>query len=128
MASIYKEARLSAPIEKVWGIVADVGRVNRLTSLITESRLEGDRRYCRFGDSNDVEELIVSVDEANKRVVYSVQRSSLNFTHHNASMQVVPDGRGTRFLWITDLTPDEAAAQVEPVIDMVLASIKETLG
>jgi hypothetical protein len=55
-----------------------------------------------------------------------IRESPFNFTHHSASMQALPNGEGgTRFLWVTDLKPDDAVR--EDIFDAAVASIKEAL-
>ncbi len=126
MASIYREFDVDAPVEKVWAAIADVGAPNKLITFLGEVTLEGDRRSCQRGDMGKLEELIVSVDDENRRVVYSIRESPFNFTHHNASMQALPNGNGgTRIVWVTDVKPDEAAAP--ELVDAAVESIKEAL-
>lgn len=48
-------------------------------------------------------------------------------THHNASAQVEGSGAATRFVWIADLLPDEAAPRIAAMIEQGLAAIRETL-
>lgn len=84
--------RRRGPVEKVWSAIADVGAPNKLITFLGETTLEGDRRSCSLGDMGKLEELIVSVDDENRRVVYSIRESPFNFTHHSASMQAIPNG------------------------------------
>ena len=50
------------------------------------------------------------------------------FTHHHASMQILPSGRGSRFLWTTDFKPDALEEAVAPIIDASVDSIKAALA
>jgi uncharacterized protein YndB with AHSA1/START domain len=126
MASIYREFDIAAPVEKVWAAIADVGAPDKIINFLSNVTLEGNRRSLQLGDMGKVEELIVSIDQNHRRVAYSICESPFNLAHHNASMQALPNGRGgTRFVWITDVKPDEAAAP--EVIDSAIESIKEAL-
>lgn len=128
MASVYREFDVDVPVEKVWAAIADVGAPNKIISFLGEVTLEGDRRTCSLGDMGMLDELIVSVDEASHRVVYSIRESPFDFTHHNASMQALPNGNGgTRFVWTTDLKPDAAAALIQEPLDAAVASIQAAL-
>lgn len=128
MASLYREFDVDAPAETVWAAIADVQAVNKLITFLGEVTLEDDRRTCSLGDMGALDELIVSVDEENRRLVYSIRESPMNLTHHSASMQAIANGNGgTTFVWITDLKPDSAAALVQEQLDAAVASIKETL-
>ena len=49
-------------------------------------------------------------------------------THHNASVEVHPDGDARcRFVWITDVLPDELAERAGALMDRGIAVIKEAL-
>ena len=126
MATIYREFDVEAPVDRVWEAISDVGAPNKMITFLGEVTLEGDRRTCELGDMGTLEELIVTVDEENRRVVYSIRESPFNMTHHSASMQTFPNGNGgSKFVWTIDLYPDEAA---DPqVIDASVESIKAAL-
>jgi hypothetical protein len=49
------------------------------------------------------------------------------YTHHNGSAQAFadPDGR-TRFVWITDLLPNDLADRTTELMERALSVIKET--
>jgi hypothetical protein len=50
-------------------------------------------------------------------------------SHHNASAQVFAEGAGrTRFVWIADLLPDEAAPAITAMIEQGIGVIQKTLG
>lgn len=126
MASVYREFDVEAPVEKVWSAISDVGAPNKLITYLGETTLEGDRRSCSLGDMGRLEELIVSVDDENRRLVYSVRESPFNLIHHSASMQALPNGDGmTRFVWVTDVKPDNAIPG--DLFDAAVASIQEAL-
>jgi carbon monoxide dehydrogenase subunit G len=72
-----------------------------------------------------VRERIVDVDDAARRVAWSVVGSSM--THHNASAQVFDAGGATRFVWIADLLPNEVAPQIAAMIEQGLEAIRRTL-
>jgi carbon monoxide dehydrogenase subunit G len=117
MASIHLEIPLNAPAEHVWKRLRDVGDVKVLfPGVLTASRLEGDSRVVTFANGMDVKERIVDVDERARRVAYAVVEWQT--THHNASMQVLPDGETrSRLVWVTDLLPHELAPQVRGLME-----------
>ncbi len=53
---------------------------------------------------------------------------SERLTHHNASFQVVAEGRGSRLVWIADVLPHEAAVTVGGMMSDGLEVIGKTLG
>lgn len=127
MASIFREITVYARADAVWSAVRDVGAIqSKLAPGVVASACVVDGvRHVAFANGLKIDELIISIDEGTKRVVYSVQGRA---KHHQASMQVVEDGPDhCRFIWITDVLPDDAASRFADVMDQALPVIKHTL-
>jgi carbon monoxide dehydrogenase subunit G len=128
VASIYREIRIEATPETVWEALRDVGAIHRRLApgFVTDVRLEEGARVVTFGNGMVARELIVAVDDAARRLVWSVVGGKM--THHNASAQVFPDEQGgSRFVWIADLLPHDLAPAIAAMMDQGLAVIKRTL-
>jgi carbon monoxide dehydrogenase subunit G len=128
MASIHREVVIRADPAAAWDALKDVSALHRRLAVgfVTDVRMEPGARVVTFANGLVARELIVDVSDADRRVVWSVVGGPM--THHNASAQVSPDGAGgTRFVWIADLLPDEAAPGVAAMMDQGLAAIKRTL-
>jgi uncharacterized protein YndB with AHSA1/START domain len=127
MASIHKETAIAAPAEAVWAALRDVGNAHLLfRGVLVDARLDGDGRIVTFADGTVVKERIIAVDDQRRRLAYAAVRDRL--VHHSASMQLIAEGpASSRFIWITDVLPDEVAASVGPVIDQGTAAAKRTL-
>ena len=128
MASIIKQVTLASDPETAWRAVADVGAINKLITFLGEVTVDGDRRVCSLGEGGALEELIVTVDDENRRVAYSITRSPFGFTHHHAVMAVEAEGPGSRLTWTTDFKPDEVAGPLGEAIDASVTSIRDVLG
>lgn len=119
MASIRKEMHLAAPLEKVWQALADFQNVHtRLApGFVVDSKPAGDSaRIITFANGSVVKETLVTLDEKRHRLVYVV--SSERISHHNASAELVAEGTAhCRFVWTTDVLPNEIA----PYIDAQMA-------
>jgi carbon monoxide dehydrogenase subunit G len=129
MASIRKEIAISAPADKIWDVVRDVGAVHRRMApgFVVDTRLEEGARVVTFANGLVARELIVDVDDAARRLVWAVVGSP-RLTHHNASMQVFADGEHrSRVLWIADVLPNEIAGHIAGMMDGGLATMKKTL-
>jgi carbon monoxide dehydrogenase subunit G len=128
MASIRQEIQVAAPAEKIWDAVRDVGEIHRrlVPGFVTDCRLEGEARIVTFANGIVAKELIVDVDERERRLVWAVVGGRL--THHNASAQVhaVTGGR-SRVVWIADLLPHEMAPAIAGMIEHGLKAMKATL-
>ncbi|HYG68281.1 MAG TPA: SRPBCC family protein, partial [Anaeromyxobacteraceae bacterium] len=115
MATIRREIPLAAAPSAVWAALRDIGAVPRRLAggFVRETRMEGDVRVVSFADGLVVRELIVAVDEVERRVAYAVVDGLPEGAHHHASMQVVEDGgRGCRLVWLTDVYPHELAGRL----------------
>jgi len=128
MASIHREITIEACPDDVWDALRDVGAIHtRLApGFVTDVQMEDGARLVTFGNGRQARELIVSVDDAARRLVWSVVGGAM--THHNASAQVFPHGSGCRFVWIADLLPDALAPTIAGMIEQGLAVIGRHLG
>lgn len=128
MASIHKEVLIHARPEDVWAAVRDVGAVHErlVPGLVVACRLDGNARVVTFANGLVVRELIVDIDDEAHRLAYaSVQGRTL---HHNASIQVFPEGEGgSRLVWITDLLPNELTPAIRELVEQGSAVMKRTL-
>ena len=128
MATIRREIPLRTSPDHVWDAIRDVGAIHtRLTpGYVTDTRLEGGARIVTFANGTVVRELIVTLDNDFRRLVYAVVGGTA--AHHNASFQVLPAAAGGSLLvWVTDLLPDSVAPAFTNMIDGGAAVIKRTL-
>ena len=128
MASIIKKIPIHARPEAVWSALCDIYNIhNRLArGFVTDTRQDGKDRIVTFANGLVVRERIISLDDAARRIAYSVGDGPL--THHSASFQVFADGEaGTSLLWTTDLLPDEAEQDMRSMIEGGAEAIKRTL-
>ncbi len=128
MASIRKGVSIDAPAEQVWDAVRDIGAVHvRLArQFVLDTRLDGDSRLVTFANGTVVRERIIDIDDRAWRLAYSVVE--WRASHHNASIQVVPDGpTRSRVVWIADLLPNDLAGLVGGLMEQGSAAMKRTL-
>ena len=128
MASIHKELSLRASPAAVWDVVRDVGAVHTrfAPGFVVDVVMEDGARMVTFGNGMVAREVIVDLDEAVRRLAYSVRSERL--THHNASFQVIADGAGSRLVWIADVLPHAAAETVGAMMDEGLKASGVALG
>ena len=129
MATIYKEFIVEADAAQVWDALRDFGAVHtRLApGFLTDAKLDGQgARIVSFANGLVARELLVGIDEERRRLAYTVTGGKAS--HHHASAQVFAQGEGrSRFVWITDVLPDELAAYIAPMMDPGGAAMKKTL-
>jgi carbon monoxide dehydrogenase subunit G len=131
MASIRKEISIDAPPDDVWAALRDFGAVHErlVPGFVTDTRLEeGDVRVVTFFNGVVAREMLVGLDDAARRLAYSVVEGPLGSTHHNASAEVVAeDSDRSRFVWTADVLPDDVAAPMSELMERGIGVIKRTL-
>ena len=128
MASIRKEITIDARPEDVWDALRDVGalHIRLVPGFVVDTKIEDGARLVTFGNGMVARELIVDIDDAGRRLVWSVIGGRM--THHNGAAQVFPDGEdGCRFVWVADLLPNEIAPAIATMMAEGIAVIKRTL-
>ena len=128
MASIRKEIRINAPVERVWDALKDVGALHTklVPGFVKDTVLEGNSRVVVFSNGMSVREDIVSVDAAQHRVAWAVVGQQ--FRHYNGAAWVEADSKGgSRFVWTVDLLPNEMASQVEQMMTTGIAVVRQTM-
>jgi hypothetical protein len=129
MASIHREIAIEAPAERVWDAVRDVGAIHERLApgFVVDTVLEdgGAARVVKFGNGMVARELIVDIDDAARRLAWSVVGGRM--THHNASLQIAAEGeRRCRAVWIADLLPHELGPAIGAMIVQGLEAMKKT--
>lgn len=131
MASITKQVDIDAPVEAVWGALRDFATIHErlVPGFVTAARMvEVDVRSVRFFNGSEARERLVTIDDQQRRLVYSVIESALSLTHDNSSAQVLESSDGTtRPIWIKDFLPDTLATTVDALMDHGIAVIKQTI-
>lgn len=127
MASIIKTINTRASADTAWGMIGDVGAVPALVSLISECRIDGDRRHCIMADGSQLTERVVTIDDAHRRLVYTVTDGPMPLEFHVAAVTVEPASNGATVTWRVDVLPDALAEPFAPMMEMVAQSMAENL-
>ena len=128
MASIQQRIELQVDADKAWAALRVVGNAHELFApVLVGAQLEGDTRTVRFANGMVLQERILAIDEATRRVAYTVLDGP-GMAYHHASMQIVEDGQGrSTFVWITDFLPVDAASALAPLIEQGTRALKTNL-
>ena len=131
MSTIIREVTIDADPDSCWDALRDFAALDKRLApgFITECRLEGpDTRIVTFFNGAVARERLVGVDEPARRLAYSVIESRFDMAHHNAAAQIIDgDEPGTRFVWTTDVLPDELGAPIAELMEAGLSAIKANL-
>lgn len=128
MASNRRDFPLDAAADKVWAAVRDFGQVHTKVApgFLTDLKMDGGDRIVTFFNGMEARERLVTLDDADKRLVYSIPEG--RFSHYSAAIQVMPDGAGKcRLIWTIDLLPDELGSAVAGMMDHAAPYLKKTL-
>jgi hypothetical protein len=128
MVTVTSEATLPTAADRAWALLRAVGAVDKaFPGVLTGCRLDGDVRTVTFANGMAVQERIVSIDETRRRIAYAVIEG--RFSHHSASMQIIPDGpERSRFVWISDFLPDDREAVVRPLVEQGTEAFLRAIG
>src|SRR5476651_1413274 len=128
MATNRRELHLDIPADKAWAAVRDFGQVHTRVApgFLTDLRMDGGDRIVTFFNGLVARERLVTLDDENCRLVYSVVEGRA--THYSAAVQVFPEGNGrSRVVWTIDLLPDALAPAVGGMMDHAAGIMKKTL-
>jgi carbon monoxide dehydrogenase subunit G len=131
MASFVSELVVEAPAASCWDAIRDFEALHKRLApgFITDLEMIGPReRKITFFMGAVATEFLVDSDDAHMRLAYTVTESPMGSSHHNASIQVVPEGEGQcRLVWITDVLPDELGERSGELMETGIRVIKRTL-
>jgi carbon monoxide dehydrogenase subunit G len=128
MASVIRQIDIEAEPAAVWDAVRDFPNAQQrlFRTVLRESAPGEGGRVVRFANGMELRELLVSCDEAQRRLVYAAVGGRTS--HHNSSLQVLELGAGrSRVVWTTDFLPDGLAAVISGLADLGAADMKRTL-
>jgi uncharacterized protein YndB with AHSA1/START domain len=126
MATIRVERLIDARADEVWDALRDWGAIHErlVPGFVTDARLDGEDRIVTFFNGAVVREILVDLDEEERRLVWSVVDGP--YSHHNGAAQVFAEGEGSRFVWTADLLPNEAAAPTAEMMEQGIEVLKKT--
>ena len=129
MATIRKEITLTARPDDVWDALRDFHALHErlVRGFVVDSKPDGDNaRIVTFVNGAIAREVLVGIDDTARRVAYCIPELP-GATHHHASAEVIAEGTGCRFVWITDVLPDELGEMIEPMMELGAAAIETTM-
>ena len=128
MACIHREVLIAVDPARAWDALRDWGALHERLApgFIRDVRLDGEDRIVTFDTGAVLREVLVDRDEERRRLAWTIVDGP--YTHHHGVAEVHDAGHGrTRFVWITDLLPEELAAPTAQSMDRGLAAIRATL-
>ncbi len=128
MATLRKEIPVANGATPVWHAIRDFGQVHTKVApgFLTDLKMDNGDRIVTFFNGVVARERLVTADDEACRLVYAVVEGRAS--HYNASVEVFPEGDGSRIVWTIDLLPNELAPAIEGMMDQALGTMKKTLA
>ncbi len=126
MASILREKVIDVTPERLWDALRDWGALHKLApGFVLDTKLDNGDRIVTFAHGAVLREVLISLDDEQRRLAWSIVDGP--YTHHNGSARVVEDDGGARFVWRTDMLPDETAERTAAMMEQGLQAIKKAM-
>ena len=110
MATFTSEARIQAPAEAVWDVLADIGAIHTWNPGVQDSHVTsesgegvGASRHCDLGGKSYLNEDVVEWSP-NEAITFRIVSSNMPFARADIAFCLHPDGGGTR----VTVSPDYA--------------------
>ena len=129
MPSIYHEIEIRRSPEHIWDAARDVGALHTrlVPGFVSATEMLADAatptRRVTFASGAVADEVIVTVDDERRRLVWSVQ----GVEHHNGALQIFAAADGSRVTWTADALPAAFAERIAPMMAIGLQKMKEHL-
>lgn len=114
--------KLNVPAEMAWQAIRSIGRLDVWFPIIETCRVEGSgpgaRRYMTIVNGGDIQDVIESIDDPNRRLVYLRPVSPFPVSHYRGTVEVFTSYDGLAVVsWTIDFeSKPEAAAGVAELV------------
>jgi|SRR5215510_7866378 len=131
MTSIIRETGIATTPQAAWAGLRDFAALHEFArGFVTSTKLEDERtRVVTFINGATARELLIGIDENARRIAWTITDLA-GAAHHGGSAQVLADNEDSgrcRFVWVTDVLPDDLAGRLGQMMDAGIAAIKRTL-
>lgn len=133
MTMIRRTFTVPASPDEVWDVLRDIGAVHtRLApGFVTDTVvLAPDMRRVTFANGAIVTEQIVSLDDDDRRLAYTILERADG--RHHASFEVLPDAEGATVVWTTDVVCGPVAetfrATMVAAVPVIIAALSRPLA
>lgn len=108
MAKLRNTLRVTASPTLAWGILGNLGAVDRWVPGVTACMLDGDRRICNEGE---IEEEISDYSAESRSYRYMHLKVPLPVKSSRGRLAVEPDDTGSRIVWDAEIEVLEPAGE-----------------
>jgi hypothetical protein len=128
MASITVARDLNIAPELVWDALRDWEALQRrlVPGFVVNTNIQDGDRILTFANGMVARERLVDLDDQQRRLVWTVIDGP--FAHYNGAARVLAtEEGGSRFVWTSDLLPDELAGGAQDMMNEGIEVIASTL-
>ena len=128
MARLIESININCDAAAAWDLLSDVGALERMVpELVAKCDYDEARKERRveFANGMVLDEPIIACDDASMTLVWTALGG--DWSHHNASVNVVRTDNGCRMTWIADVLPDDQAPTITAIMLAGLSATKDTL-
>jgi carbon monoxide dehydrogenase subunit G len=120
------EIDIARGAEDVWAVAGDFGGLAAWMPGIESCTVEGDVRTVEMTGMK-IGERLVSRDDTQRVLVYSIVSGPAPVDHHEATITVTPAGSGSHVTWAVAVEPEPMLALFQPIYMQSLEALKTHL-
>lgn len=120
------EVHIDRSADEVWAVIGEFGSLGEWMPGIDSCVVDGDVRTLQTMGM-ELQERLVSHDDATRTTSYSLIKGPMPLEHHLATITVTPDGDGSTLTWAYEVKPDEMGGAFGPVYEGSVQAVKAQL-
>jgi len=127
MAETHAETQIARDADEVWKVFGDFQGIKNWFPGINECRADGPEcRIITMGPGMEITETVLSRDDANRTLTYSVASALLNANKYETTIKVTPNGDGACTATMDAvLDPDSLADLIGPVYEQAVQGLAQ---
>ncbi|MDN0198957.1 SRPBCC family protein [Streptomyces sp. S.PNR 29] len=116
MATFRFDTRVDQDPDRVWAVLTDVSMIPRWFPAVKEAHFDGTHRHLTTAQGT-VKSLVVTKDDELRRFQYRfVEGMPQPIDFHLGTIDVLPDGDGSRVVYSQEILPEALAPIVEGAV------------
>ena len=124
--SLKFDQQFNASADQLWAIVGTPDRIDWVPGAAS-CTFDGEVRSLSMPGAGEIKERILSRDPEQRTMEYSCFETPAPLESHHASMQVIANSDGCRFIWETAITPVAFESFIRTSMEGCLEQIGELL-
>ncbi|MCI3270689.1 MULTISPECIES: SRPBCC family protein [Streptomyces] len=123
MATLRFDTRVEQDPDRVWTVLTDVRTIPDWFPAVLEARFDGEYRHLRTPEGT-LKALVVTKNDELRRFQYRfVEGLPSPIEYHLGTIDVLPDGDGSRVVYSQEILPQNLAPIVERAVGEGIAGI-----